>query len=122
MQRCLVVDESDVTRKVVRVILTSLGYVIAEAKTGEAALAMCEDEMPDAILINWDLSDMSGFDFLIAFRHRFDGVKTHIVYATTENDPVDISRALRAGATEFLLLPFERADIEAKFAQKLSAA
>jgi len=45
----------------------------------------------------------------------FPSAKPRIVYATTENDPIDVSRALKAVANEFLMVPFNRNSIEAKF-------
>lgn len=122
MKLCLVIDDSSVTRKVARVLLNSIGYEVVEAETGGAGLDACGERKPDAIWIDWDLADMSGFDFLVQFGRRHTGPRPHIVYATTENDPVDISRAIRAGADDFVIVPFERVDIEAKFPSGLVAA
>jgi len=93
-----------------------MGYEVVEAETGAAAIELCATQMPHAIFVDWDLPDMSGFDFIVAFNRRFDSPRRpHIVYATTENDPIDISRALKTGADDFLLVPFNRADLEDKF-------
>ena len=108
MKLCLVVDDSKVIRKVAKTLLNSIGYEVVEAETGQAAMELCARHMPDAILIDWDLADMSGFDFLVDFKRQFPMAKPHAVYATTENDPIDISRALKAGADDFLIVPFDR--------------
>lgn len=116
MKLCLVVDEFNVIRKVAKTLLNSIGYEVAEAESGQAAIDFCAQHMPDAIYIDWDLPDMSGFDFLVEFNRLFsDCSKPHIVYATTETDPIDISRALKTGADEFLLIPFDRDSLETKF-------
>lgn len=122
MKLCLVVDDSGVIRKVAKALLNSIGYEVIEAETGHSAIATCVEQMPDAILIDWDLSDMSGFDFLVEFNRQFEDATPHIVYATTENDPIDISRALKAGASEFIMVPFDRSAIEAKFPRAAIAA
>jgi two-component system chemotaxis response regulator CheY len=122
VKQCLIVDDSSVIRKVAKTLLNSIGYVAIEAESGEQALAACRQKMPDAILIDWDLPDMSGFDFLVSFTHQFPTAQSHIVYATTENDPIDISRALKTGASDFLMVPFDRAAIEAKFPRAAAAA
>ncbi len=122
MKLCLIVDDSSVIRKVAKTLLNSLGYEVVEVETGQAAIETCAQQMPHAIFIDWDLADMSGFDFLVEFNRQFPSAKPHIVYATTENDPIDISRALKAGADEFLMVPFNRDAIEAKFPHGALAA
>lgn len=119
---CLIVDDSNVIRKVAKALLNSIGYEVIEAETGQAAMDICAQHMPDAILIDWDLADMSGFDFLIDFKRQFPAAKSHLVYATTENDPIDISRALKAGADDFLIVPFDRSALEARFPHGAMAA
>lgn len=121
MKRCLVVDDSSVIRKVARTLLNSRGYEVVEAENGGEAIELCGDQMPDAILIDWDLPDMSGFDFLVDFNRVFPGAKPHIVYATTENDPIDISRAIKTGASDYIMVPFARDDVEAKFPHSAAA-
>lgn len=122
MKLCLIVDDSSVIRKVAKALLNSIGYEVIEAENGQAAIDLCTAQMPDAIYIDWDLADMSGFDFLVDFKRQFPTSKSHIVYATTENDPIDISRALKAGASDYLQVPFTRAGIEAKFPHAAAAA
>jgi len=123
VKKCLIVDDSSVIRKVARTLLNDLGYQVLEAETGGAGLAICADEMPDAILLDWDLPDMSGFDFLVAFNRRCSGPRRpHIVYATTENDPRDIARAIATGASNYMTVPFDRDGIEACFPHAFAAA
>jgi len=122
MKLCLVVENSSVIRKIARTLLTQMDYEVVEAEQGADGIASCAETMPDAILIDWDLPDMSGFDFLVEFKRHYPTAKPHIVYATTENDPIDISRALKSGASDYLIVPFERADIEQKFAQSAAVA
>lgn len=115
MKLCLVVNDWRVIRKVAKALLNSIGYEVVEAETGEGALRFCEDQVPNAILIASDLTDMSGFDFLVQFAKRHPNRSPHIVYSTIANDPIAISRAIQLGATDFITTPFTRADIEAKF-------
>ena len=122
MKLCLVIDDSGVIRKVARALLNSIGYQVIEAETGEDGLNICTEQMPDVIMIDWDLPDMSGFDFLVDFKRTFPRQEPHIVYATTENDQIDISRALKAGASDYLIVPFDRANIEDKFPNAALAA
>ncbi len=115
MKYCLVVDDSQTIRKVAKMILSNIGYEVAEAEDGQQAMDQCQLRMPDAILLDWAMPVMDGQDFLALFSHTFRSRKPFIVYATTEFDPTDISRAIAAGADDFLLKPFDRASLEAKF-------
>ncbi|MCB1511270.1 MAG: response regulator [Hyphomicrobiaceae bacterium] len=117
MKQCMIVDDSSVIRKVAKYILTSLGYDVIEAENGREAIEKCQVRLPDAILLDWDMPDMNGQEFLTTYMHSFRSRKPYIVYATTENDPVDIARALSMGASDFMLKPFDREAIEAKFAK-----
>ncbi|MEL6372984.1 MAG: response regulator [Pseudomonadota bacterium] len=117
MKHCLIVDDSSVIRKVARQIMESHGFEVSEAENGQEALERCAGAWPEAILLDWQMPVMGGHEFLSALSVNERSEKTpYIVYCTTENDPVDISQALNAGASAYLLKPFDRAALEAKFA------
>ncbi len=115
MKTCLVVDDSSVIRKVARRILEGLHFNIAEAEDGQQALDFCRREMPDAVLLDWNMPVMDGYDFLKALRRLPGGDKPKVVFCTTENDVVHIARALHAGANEYIMKPFDSDIVEAKF-------
>jgi two-component system, chemotaxis family, chemotaxis protein CheY len=115
MKTCLVVDDSSVIRKVARRILEGLDFQIAEAENGEEAIEACRVEIPDAILLDWNMPKMDGYDFLRALRRLPGGDKPKVVFCTTENDVAHIARALHAGANEYIMKPFDKDIVEAKF-------
>lgn len=115
MKNCLVVDDSSVIRKVARRILEDLSFEITEAGDGKMALDECESKMPDAILLDWNMPVMDGLQFLSALRDMPNGEKPQVVFCTTENDVGHIARAIRAGANEYIMKPFDREIVQAKF-------
>ena len=115
MKSCLVVDDSAVIRKVARRILEGLSFRIVEAEDGEQALAACKTEMPDAVLLDWNMPVMDGYEFLKALRKMPNGEQPKVVFCTTETDVVHIARALHAGANEYIMKPFDKEIVEAKF-------
>ncbi|MGD1934646.1 MAG: PleD family two-component system response regulator [Candidatus Phaeomarinobacter sp.] len=117
MKTCLVVDDSRVIRKVARRILEEMNFNIQEAADGAAALAACDDEMPDAILLDWNMPVMNGLDFLQTLRQRDGGAEPVVVFCSTENDMQHISEAMSAGANEYIMKPFDRDIVQAKFAE-----
>lgn len=117
MKTCLVVDDSRVIRMVARRILEQFGFRIVEAVDGQEAMAVCEQEMPDAILLDWNMPVKSGIDFLRELRQRPGGDAPVVVFCTTENDMDHIREAIEAGANEYIMKPFDREILEAKFQQ-----
>ncbi len=115
MKRCLIVDDSSVIRKVARRILENFGFTVLEASDGRQALDACAKEMPEAILLDWNMPVMDGFDFLRALRSMPAGDKPKVVFCTTENDLAHIARAMHAGADEYIMKPFDKEIVEAKF-------
>jgi two-component system chemotaxis response regulator CheY len=115
MKTCLVVDDSSVIRKVARRILEGLDFQIVEAENGEEAIQICERQLPDAILLDWNMPKMDGYDFLRVLRRLPGGDKPRVVFCTTENDVAHIARALHAGANEYIMKPFDKDIVEAKF-------
>ena len=115
MKSCLVVDDSAVIRKVARRILEGLSFRISEAEDGQQALAACKGEMPDAVLLDWNMPVMDGYEFLKQLRTLPNGRKPKVVFCTTENDIAHIARAMHAGADEYIMKPFDKDIMTAKF-------
>ena len=115
MKTCLVADDSSVIRKVARRILEKLDFQIVEAEDGEQALEACRSAMPDAVLLDWNMPKMDGYEFLRNLRRLPDGDRPKVVFCTTENDVAHIARALHAGANEYIMKPFDKEIVAAKF-------
>jgi len=115
MKTCMIVDDSSVIRKVARRILEGLDFQIVEAENGEEAVESCKRQLPDAILLDWNMPKMDGYDFLRVLRRLPGGDKPKVVFCTTENDVAHIARALHAGANEYIMKPFDKDIVEAKF-------
>lgn len=117
MRNCLIVDDSRVVRKVAGRIIKDLQFEISEAGDGAEALEHCRQAMPDAILLDWNMPVMNGLDFLRALRREPAGEKPIVVFCSTENDAEHIGEAVRSGANEFIMKPFDANVIQSKFAE-----
>jgi two-component system, chemotaxis family, chemotaxis protein CheY len=117
IKSCLIVDDSKVVRMVARKILEGLNFTISEAENGQLALDACRRQMPDVVLLDWNMPVMDGLGFLKALRASDGGGAPVVVFCTTENEMSRIQEAIVAGANEYIMKPFDRDIIETKFAQ-----
>lgn len=111
MKRCLFVDDSDVIRKVAKRILGGEGFEILEAANGTDALALCAREMPDIIVVDGALPDMTAVEFIQRVRALQAPIRPRIAVSLTEVDIGAIMRTKRAGAQGYLLKPFNRSQL-----------
>lgn len=103
----LVVDDSRAMRTIVGRLVKSLGFDVLEAGDGREALtvlATCPN--PRVALVDWNMPNMNGLEFVQAVRadSRWSDVK--IVMVTTESELPQIQKALAAGANEYVMKPF----------------
>ncbi len=117
MKSCLLVDDSRVIRRVARGIVENLAFSCSEAADGEAAVTACAAEMPDAILLDWNMPGMSGIETLKVIRGMAGGDRPRILLCTTNSEIEHITRALDEGADEYIMKPFDDDIIRSKFEQ-----
>ena len=115
MKQGLVVDDSAVIRKVASRILNLLNFSSVEAEDGAKALDICAQAMPDVILLDWIMPQTDTLDFLRTVRKMPGGSEAKIIFCATENDEMAIGRALRAGADDVLLKPYDHHAMQEKF-------
>ena len=117
MRSALVVDDSAVIRKVARRIFETEDFAVTDVEDGAKALAACEGGMPDVILLDWNMPNMDGYEFLKLLRQTPGGERPKVLFCTTENDVGAIARALHAGADEYIMKPFDRSILTNKLEQ-----
>ena len=102
---------------VARRILEQLDFEVEEAVDGREALDCCMRDMPDAVLLDWNMPVMDGLEFLRQLRQSEVGKDPVVVFCSTENDLAHIREAIDAGANEYIMKPFDKEIIETKFTQ-----
>ncbi len=117
MKSCLVVDDSKVIRTVARRILEDLEFLVDEAEDGAKALDACKNSMPDVVLLDWNMPNMDGIEFLRNLRKSPGGNEPKVIFCTTINDMAQIQEAITTGADEYIMKPFDSEIIKSKFAQ-----
>jgi two-component system, OmpR family, KDP operon response regulator KdpE len=99
----LVVDDEPQIRRVLRSTLTSQGYVLTDAKTGEEAIEIARKAKPDLILLDVNMPGMGGVETCREIR-RFSSAP--IIMLTVRNAERDKVLALDAGADDYVVKPF----------------
>lgn len=114
MKTCLIVDDSRVVRMHSRRSLEALGFAVSEACNGREAIAHCDEDMPDLILLDWHMPVMNGIEFITLLRQRGQADQPKVVFCTTENDVAHIRTAMEAGADEYVMKPFDHDTLHMK--------
>ena len=99
----LVVDDEPQIRRVLRSTLSTQGYVITDAKTGEEALELLRKERPDLVLLDMNMPGMGGIEACREIRRASDAP---IIMLTVRNAERDKVAALDAGADDYVVKPF----------------
>lgn len=116
MPKCLVVDDSRIIRRVATRILAEMDFASEEAGDGIEALQVVEATNPDVILLDWNMPNMDGMDFLKSLRSR-SGRQPMVIFCTANNKAEQIQNALDAGADDYIMKPFDREILASKFEQ-----
>lgn len=114
MKHILIIDDSPIIRRFGRLIFESLGFRVTEAETETEALDRGKSDNPDFILVDWIMPGVSSTELIGKLRRTLVLKPPYIIYLATENDPVEITRAFKAGADDYLLKPFNREIVEMK--------
>lgn len=116
MKKILIVDDSNAIAHAVKDMLSQLGYESSRAMHGKEAIELLREESFDLILLDWNMPEMSGIEFL-EWNMNNKAVKCPIVMMTTENKPKKILQAIGLGAAEYIMKPFTVDIIESKINQ-----
>lgn len=102
-------------RMILSRILTGLGFEVAQAGDGREALdALDTGPTPTVCLVDWNMPNMNGLEFVTAVRATPTYRDITLMMVTTESEHSQIVRALAAGAHEYVIKPFAPETIEEK--------
>jgi DNA-binding response OmpR family regulator len=111
MQTILIVDDSANVRTLVREYLTAEGFRVVTANDGRQALFAARDERPDLILLDIMMPEMTGYDFIRAYRKE---CATPIILLTAKLDESDKVLGLELGADDYVTKPFGMRELTAR--------
>ncbi len=107
--KILVVDDSKTVRNMVKKMLQDVGHEVFEAEDGEKALeALYEHDWFDLILLDWNMPTMNGYEFLKEIKRHPKWRDIKVMMVTSKNEQESVVEALKAGADEYLMKPFDQ--------------
>ncbi|MEN6452277.1 MAG: response regulator [Thermoguttaceae bacterium] len=105
--RVLLADDSGVMRKIIRRLLEDVGVLSAtEAADGAELISLFKTGQYDLILTDWNMPNKSGLE--VVREIRATGSTVPIIMITTEGEKERIADAIFAGATDYLVKPFDQ--------------
>ena len=116
--KVLVVDDSAIMRKVIEQILEMLGHEAVPAANGvEAFERLKEHDDVQLILLDWNMPEMNGIEFLRAVKDQPALTKIPVIMLTTESERRKMIEAIEAGAKHYLTKPFQPETLATKILQ-----
>jgi two-component system chemotaxis response regulator CheY len=105
--RALIVDDSRAMRAVIGKMVSEIGIATTFAANGRDAMDQLNAlGKPDFALVDWNMPEMNGFEFLVAVRADPRYADLPLVMVTTETEMNQVMKALEHGANEYVMKPF----------------
>lgn len=101
----MVVDDESVVRRMVYQAMHNEGYVIVEAKNGAQCLELCQQRLPNLILLDAIMPEVDGFTCCERLRDTYLERCPPILMITVLDDRASVDRAFEAGAMDFITKP-----------------
>ena len=110
----LVVEDQEDNRRIMRDLLTSAGYEVMEAVTGEEGVAAAETHRPDLILMDIQLPGLDGYEATRQIKANPDLHHIPIIVVTSYALSGDDVKAFEAGCDDYVSKPFSPRELLAK--------
>jgi CheY-like chemotaxis protein len=101
----LIADDEIDLRAMLRILLERDGYRVLEARNGEEAVELCQQQLPDVVLLDILMPVMDGAAACAQIQALPDGDRVPVLMITALNDKQSIDRCFDAGATDYLTKP-----------------
>jgi DNA-binding response OmpR family regulator/signal transduction histidine kinase len=117
--KVMVVDDDAGIRMISREVLESAGYLVREAENGYQAIEDARTFRPDLMLLDVMMPDLDGFATAKRFRSEAAGAMTPVIFVSARSQTADKVRAFKLGADDYLVKPFDAAELVARVEKAL---
>jgi two-component system chemotaxis response regulator CheY len=111
----LIVDDASALRRIVRGLLKELGFKnMREADNGRLAMEELKKKKTDFVVCDWNMPVMTGLDLVKAIRADDELKSMPILMVTAEAKEENITKAVQAGLTNYIVKPFNAQTLQEK--------
>lgn len=115
----LLVEDEPAQREVLSYNLTAKHYRVNVAQDGEEALMMVREEMPDLIVLDWMMPNLSGIEVCRSLKSRPETRNIPVIMLSARSEEVDRVRGLEIGADDYVVKPYSVAELMARIRTNL---
>src|SRR5580704_10020243 len=112
--KILVVDDSAISRRLVKHSLSGERYEVLFAKDGREALDLFAEHRPAVVITDWSMPDIGGLELCRRIRQDFQDFHSHIILLTSNTEKERVVEGLAAGADDYLTKPFHSGELIAR--------
>jgi len=110
----LIAEDEPAQMELLRYNMESADFRTVVATDGASALALVEEEVPDLVVLDWMLPEMSGIEVCRRIRGRPESRSLPVIMLTARGEENDRVRGLETGADDYLVKPFSQAELIAR--------
>ena len=104
--RVLVVEDEPAQREVLAYNLEAEGFAVSRAENGEEALVLVDEMVPDVIVLDWMMPNLSGIEVCRRLKIRNETRNIPIIMLSARSEEVDRVRGLETGADDYVIKPY----------------
>lgn len=121
MSSILIVDDDEINSKMLAKRLSKRGHEVTTVSSGYECLEYIQNEIPDLILLDILMPELSGIEVLESLRKTYSAIDIPIIMVTSKSDASDIVSALRAGANDYIQKPVQIEIAEARIHSQINS-
>ena len=117
--RVLVVEDEPAQREVLAYNLEAEGFDVSRAENGEEALILVEEDMPDIIVLDWMMPNLSGIEVCRRLKMKAETRSIPVIMLSARTEEVDRVRGLETGADDYVVKPYSVIELMARVRSQL---
>ncbi len=117
--RVLVVEDEPAQREVLAYNLEAEGFSVSRAQNGEEALLLVDEDLPDIIVLDWMMPNLSGIEVCRRLKIRPETRSIPIIMLSARSEEVDKVRGLETGADDYVVKPYSVIELMARVRSQL---
>ena len=115
----LLVEDDPALSELLEYRFTNEGYRVRATADGDEALVLAAEEVPDLVILDWMMPNLSGLDTLKGIREHFDANRLPVIMCTARDEESSIGAAMDAGANDYVQKPIRMPVLLARISAQL---